>query len=312
MLPKAGIQISRKAAYTGHTGSVFSLIRDVRNPGVFYSAGGDQRIIQWDTRKPSTGSRIGVGSGTIFALLSLPGEQLAIGQMNGILSLFTPGSENLKTLLPATGYSIFDLLCYDNRMIAAHGNGRLTIWNLEDEALLQTIQLSDKSIRQMSLHPEGRLLAAGVSDNTIYLIETENYTVVRKLNGHQNSVFAVCFSPDGNYLLSGSRDAQVKIWDARNNYTLVHSIPAHMFTVNSIACSPDGRYFATGSRDHSIRIWDAQSFALLKVIDREKYVGHTHSVNRILWLEEDNLLISTGDDRKIMVWEIKTAREELE
>src|SRR5690606_5922586 len=111
---------------------------------------------------------------------------------------------------------------------------------------------------------------------------------------HGNSVFSLCLSPDGKYLLSGSRDAHLKVWDAENKFYLLHTIPAHLFTVNHIAFHPDGKLFASAGRDKHIKIWDAQSFQLLKVIDKEKFQGHVNSVNRLLWLKNSNYLVSAG------------------
>ncbi|MGF1923795.1 MAG: hypothetical protein ACQUHE_06420 [Bacteroidia bacterium] len=33
-------------------------------------------------------------------------------------------------------------------------------------------------------------------------------------------------------------------------------------------------------------------------------VGHSHSVNKIKWSADGQYLISTGDDKKIMIWKM--------
>jgi WD40 repeat protein len=74
--------------------------------------------------------------------------------------------------------------------------------------------------------------------------------------------------------------------------------------VNHLSLSPNKKLLASASRDKTIKIWDAESLELLKVLDRTKYpTSHTHSVNRLLWLNDDTL-ISTGDDRKVICWKI--------
>jgi centriolar protein POC1 len=110
------------------------------------------------------------------------------------------------------------------------------------------------------------------------------------------------YTPSGDYLISGSRDAQVKIWDAKS-FNLIHNIPAHLFAVNSIVCHPVLSYFATASMDKSIKIWGADDFKLYKVISREKgYPSHQLSTNKLVW--NGNQLISVSDDKRIISWNV--------
>jgi centriolar protein POC1 len=117
------------------------------------------------------------------------------------------------------------------------------------------------------------------------------------------AVFSLQYYPDSSYLISGSRDAQLKIWDTRS-FELVTSIPAHLFAINSIAFHPSLPYFASASMDKTIKIWGADDFKLHKTISREKgFENHFLSINKIVW--NGDQLISTSDDKKIMVWDIK-------
>jgi WD40 repeat protein len=125
---------------------------------------------------------------------------------------------------------------------------------------------------------------------------------LHRWEAHRNSVFSLCLSPCGKYLLSGSRDAHLSVWLVEENYRHLHSQPAHLFTINHIVYSPDTSFFATAGRDKHVKIWDAANFKLLKVIDKEKFDGHVNSVNRLLWNE--HYLISCSDDRSLKVWKI--------
>jgi WD40 repeat protein len=58
--------------------------------------------------------------------------------------------------------------------------------------------------------------------------------------------------------------------------------------------------------DKSIKIWDAATFRLLKVIDRARHAGHGTSINKLLWTNFNNQLVSAGDDKRISVWDIKS------
>lgn len=85
---------------------------------------------------------------------------------------------------------------------------------------------------------------------------------------------------------------------------IIKSIPAHEWAIYDIAYSPNSKLFATASRDKTIKIWDSKTFELLKVINKEKDRGHLNSVNKLIWSTYNNYLISAGDDRAIIIWEI--------
>ena len=121
---------------------------------------------------------------------------------------------------------------------------------------------------------------------------------------HEFSVNLVKYHPNGKYLLSGGRDAHLKIWDIKNDYELVKSIPAHNYAIYSIAFSPDNKLFATASRDKTFKLWDAENFDFLLRVNKENFDGHVNSVNAIFWSNYNNYLISAGDDRTIMLWEV--------
>ncbi|MFT7151210.1 MAG: WD40 repeat protein, partial [Nonlabens sp.] len=61
----------------------------------------------------------------------------------------------------------------------------------------------------------------------------------------------------------------------------------------------------TCSMDKSIKVWDAETFQLLKVIDKARHAGHGTSINKVLWTNFNNLLLSASDDRSISTWDIK-------
>jgi WD40 repeat protein len=64
------------------------------------------------------------------------------------------------------------------------------------------------------------------------------------LQGHQSTVYALAFSPDGSQLFSGSKDGHVDCWDeTQKSITLQQS----KHTVNALALNPDGQWLAIGT-----------------------------------------------------------------
>jgi WD40 repeat protein len=113
------------------------------------------------------------------------------------------------------------------------------------------------------------------------------------------------FLVGGKYLLSGSRDAHLAVWDTESGQ-LLDRFPAHLGTLNHLVAIPEWGCIGSAGRDKEIRLWDSKTLELRRVINREHAPqhAHTHSVNRLLWIPEKSMLLSAGDDRKIRAWQI--------
>ena len=93
--------------------------------------------------------------------------------------------------------------------------------------------------------------------NYLYINKGERDKLKRDtktLEGHNYRVNSVAYSPDGRYIVSGSNDRTIKIWDGEK---CIKTLEGHNYSVNSVAYSPDGRYIVSGSDDGTIKIWDA-------------------------------------------------------
>jgi WD40 repeat protein len=94
-----------------------------------------------------------------------------------------------------------------------------------------------------------------VADTTlISSMKNLGYTPIFHV-GHTDTVTDISFSPDGKYLLSGSRDGTAILWDVETG-SIIYILTGHNHVVNSVAFSPDGKKFATGSSDQTVKIWD--------------------------------------------------------
>lgn len=295
------------ASLSGHKSAIYALSAG-SFPHSCFSADGNGWIVYWANMLLNEGVAIAQVPANVFSLHYLEQQHtMAAGSMQGIvygIDLKHPALLPKAIQLPPP---VFALQTYQNILLAGAGDGRLYAIATDTWQAVRALPLSDSAIRDIALHPTAPLAAVACSDAMIYIIDLEKWILVQTLLFHQQSVFSVCFSPNGQYLFSGSRDAYLAIWQTAGDFALHHTIPAHLSTINSIVCSPNMPYFATAARDKTLKIWNLHTFALEKVIDPAKpnIRSHQYSVNRLLWLCDDKpYLLSAGDDKMILVWHI--------
>jgi len=283
----------------GHQAPIYTLNL---GEGFFLSSDTNGLVVKWDLDNLDNGKLLARLNSSVYSLY-LEDNNVFIGQnFEGVHCLDIAQNHVLKSL-QLTKAAIFDIKASSNYVWIALGDGRLSILDKKNLTSYKNLRYSEKSIRCLAICESRNEIAAGFSDNFIRIFDTNTFALKYEWQAHNLSVFTLCYSPNEQYLLSGSRDAHLKIWNSQNNYQLDKDIVAHLFTINHIAYSPDKRYFATCSKDKSIKIWKAEGFQLIKVIDKGRYAGHGTSVNKLLWLSANELL-SCSDDQSISLWEI--------
>ena len=75
------------------------------------------------------------------------------------------------------------------------------------------------------------------------------------MNGHLGTISALVFSSDGKFIVSGSNDKTIKIWNLEEKNE-EFSLDGHSGSVQSVSFSPDCKFLASGSTDKTIKIWN--------------------------------------------------------
>lgn len=287
---------------TGHNASVYALApgKDDRH---FLSGSGDGWIVEWSLDNPENGRLLATADGNIFSLCNLSDSPLVVaGNMHGGLHWIDLDNPDRTQNILHHQKGTFALLPHGDYLYSAGGDGILTKWSLRSLRPVESLHLSNQSLRSLAYAPDRNEIAVGAGDHHIYLLDADTWDIKHRIAAHQNSVFTVRYTPDQTRLLSGGRDARLCVWDLTGDSPRNLSRQnAHWYTVNAVAFHPAGHLFATGSRDKTVKIWDSQTYELLQVLDAPRDGGHINSVNALQWTK-DEVLVSGGDDRGVVLW----------
>jgi len=162
----------------------------------------------------------------------------------------------------------------------------------DPEYYAKTIKIAQKLIPKMNIEEVAKVTQLERED-----LKPKIKTYHEKtLKGHEFMVWSVAWSPNGQYIASGSSDETVRIWDVETG-KLVKILESHKNWIRSVAWSPNGQYIASGSSDETVRIWDVETGELVSVLR-----GHTSEVFSVAW-SPDGLRIASGSkDKTVGVW----------
>ena len=167
----------------------------------------------------------------------------------------------------------------------------ISISHSSDSQQFTTIQLWAKHIQKhvilvTSEHPESWPMEA------------------HSLQGHSSDINAIAYSPDGNYIISGSEDKTIRVWNATTSQCVAGPLLGYTCGVICIAYSPDGAQIVTGGRDCTIRIWNATTGQCVA----GPLQGHTYPVTSVAYSPNGSHVVSSSTDMTIKVWNVTTSQ----
>lgn len=289
----------------GHTGCIYAMDQGLYTNTVF-TGGSDNFIVQWDLKGLQGEKFAKAFPGHLYTICHIPEKKLLLaGTTDGNIHIMDLDQKNEIRILKHHKGPVYDIKysLKTDCFYTAGGDGNLGVCSLNTLSLIKIISLSGQKLRNIDFNYISSEIAIAMGSCEIFILDLFTLRLKYGFVAHRLSANSVCFTPDGKFLLSGGRDAHLNIWKTKD-YTLLESIPAHNWAIYDIAFNQDGRLFATASRDKTIKIWDANTFRLLKRITKDSSMGHTHSVNKLLWSTFNNYLVSVGDDKEVTVREL--------
>jgi WD40 repeat protein len=192
--------------------------------------------------------------------LTADGAILYLGvEFEGASVWDTVSGWKLRTIsVSSSGYFYYYGIAFSadgTRMAFAADEGQISIVDLADGEVVQTLK-TDPFIRNVALafSTDAARLAVGVGGRTtVWNISTAKPEII--LEGSDDTIVTLAFSPNGRQLLSGDDFGNIILWDAKEGRRL-QVLPGEARAVHSIAFLMDGGIILAAT-DRSMQTWNA-------------------------------------------------------
>ncbi|KLO08525.1 WD-repeat-containing protein [Schizopora paradoxa] len=195
----------------------------------------------------------------------------------------------------------------DDQLVASASNGSLKIWNLKTTACIRTIDCP-YAICSTFL-PGDRQIAVGTKSGEILLFDFASSSLVETIKAHSSTVWSLHVRHDGEALVSGSGDKDIKFWEFERESTsasyiqgaiksLVHVRTLKMSDdVLAVRYSPNGKLLAVSLLDSTVKIFyqDTLKFFL-------SLYGHKLPVLSLDISDDSKLIVTCSADKNIKIW----------
>ena len=298
------IQCQHAHTLIEHKGPIYSLCQGPE-PHLFFSAGSDRKVFLWNAKEAKAERLVAQSPTTIISINYISDFNcLLIGQVEGGIHIIDmEKGKEVKYLKNHIGY-IFDMeyIPEKKELLVASGDGKVSAYRLPTFEMLWMEQLSSKKIRKIDYSAQRKEIAIACGDGNLKIYKSDNFEPLYKWDDFESSVNIVKYHPTEPYLFVGEKAAQLHSIDL-SDLSRKEKVPAHYWAIYDIQFSPNHNIMATASRDKTIKLWELNPFKVICRLEGRKDKAHTHSVNKLLWLNNETL-VSAGDDGNIKIWKI--------
>ncbi|XP_044311525.1 striatin isoform X3 [Varanus komodoensis] len=268
--------------FRAHTSPVLCVVMS-SNGEQCYSGGTDGVIQGWNTTNPNIdpydsydpsvlrGAFVGhtdavwdlVYSGTHQRLLSCSADgTIRLWKALEISPALNIFNDNHEMGIPSS----VDLVSSDpSHMVASFSSGHTSIFNMETrqriltlESNIDTMLSSSCQINKVISHPTLPISITAHEDRHIKFYDNNTGKLIHSMVAHLDAVTSLAVDPNGLYLMSGSHDCSIRLWNLESK-TCIQEFTAHRKkhdeSIHDVAFHPSKCYIASAGADALAKVF---------------------------------------------------------
>ncbi|XP_051639003.1 striatin isoform X4 [Manacus candei] len=278
----ASLDVEPIYTFRAHNGPVLCVVMS-SNGEQCYSGGTDGLIHGWNTTNPNVdpydsydpsvlrGAFVGhtdavwglVYSGTHQRLLSCSADgTIRLWKATEIAPALNIFNDNQEMGIPSS----VDLVSSDpSLMVASFNSGHTSIFNMETRQRILTLESSVDTtissscqINRVISHPTLPISITAHEDRHIKFYDNNTGKLIHSMVAHLDAVTSLAVDPNGLYLMSGSHDCSIRLWNLESK-TCIQEFTAHRKkfdeSIHDVAFHPSKCYIASAGADALAKVF---------------------------------------------------------
>ncbi|XP_049686715.1 striatin isoform X3 [Accipiter gentilis] len=278
----ASLDVEPIYTFRAHNGPVLCVVMS-SNGEQCYSGGADGLIHGWNTTNPNIdpydsydpsvlrGAFVGhtdavwglVYSGAHQRLLSCSADgTIRLWKATEIAPALNIFNDNQEMGIPSS----VDLVSSDpSLMVASFNSGHTSIFNMETrqriltlESSVDTTVSSSCQINRVISHPTLPISITAHEDRHIKFYDNNTGKLIHSMVAHLDAVTSLAVDPNGLYLMSGSHDCSIRLWNLESK-TCIQEFTAHRKkfdeSIHDVAFHPSKCYIASAGADALAKVF---------------------------------------------------------
>jgi polyadenylation factor subunit 2 len=189
------------------------------------------------------------------------------------------------------------------RLLTASSSGEFTLWNGTGFNFETIMQAHDSAIRALEYSHSNDWLISADHDGIIKYWQP-NFNNVQSINGHNDPIRDLAFSPNDSKFVTACDDSTLKIFDFAGGVE-ESTLSGHGWDAKSCDWHPTKGLLVSGSKDHLVKLWDPRTGRCLTTLH-----GHKNTITKTLFERVRGMCLATSArDQTARVFDLRMMRD---
>lgn len=189
-----------------------------------------------------------------------------------------------------------------SRLVALALPGDVELRSIDSRTVVRTLAGHRGHVNSLVFSKDGKHLFAAAGEPGLFG-EVRQWNVadgklVRVFEGHEDALYAVAISPDGQMLATGSYDQKIKLWKVETGEE-IRTLSGHNGCVFDLSFRPDGKILASASADRTVKLWDVASGERRDTLSQSLKELYT-----VAFSPDGKRVVAGGVDNRVRIWEV--------